>query len=214
MLLPANQFRRHFDPLGVETQVFEMPAEMGRAGHLFGRKLDGTRRRFVLIGHLDTVFEAVVCTGTDFIPVTSTNSFSTVEAATETVFSGLSDDTTYYFRVRAQNHNNIYTGWTETILSTKTVPAGTAPAAVTNLSALSGNGLTPAGQIQLSWTAPTDIAGGANPLYDLRYSTEAAITMAPTEANNSRPIHIRLIQTPPETAPRVLRAKPRRYLAR
>jgi glutamate carboxypeptidase len=35
-----------------------MPEEMGRAGHLFGRKLDGRAKKFVLIGHLDTVFEA------------------------------------------------------------------------------------------------------------------------------------------------------------
>jgi glutamate carboxypeptidase len=31
---------------------------MERAGHLFGRKLTGSGKKFVLIGHLDTVFEA------------------------------------------------------------------------------------------------------------------------------------------------------------
>ncbi|MBT8102080.1 MAG: M20/M25/M40 family metallo-hydrolase [Gammaproteobacteria bacterium] len=50
--------RRELDRLGLETEWVEMPEEMGRAGHLFGRKLDGTTRKFVLIGHLDTVFEA------------------------------------------------------------------------------------------------------------------------------------------------------------
>ena len=36
----------------------ELPPEMERAGHLFGRKLMGSGKKFVLIGHLDTVFEA------------------------------------------------------------------------------------------------------------------------------------------------------------
>ena len=36
----------------------ELPPEMQRAGHLFGRKLGGNGRKFLLIGHLDTVFEA------------------------------------------------------------------------------------------------------------------------------------------------------------
>ncbi len=49
--------RRELDALGLETEWIEMPPEMNRAGHLFGRKSgDGTR--FLLIGHLDTVFEA------------------------------------------------------------------------------------------------------------------------------------------------------------
>ena len=34
-----------------------MPAEVNRAGHLFARK-EGEGKRFLLIGHLDTVFEA------------------------------------------------------------------------------------------------------------------------------------------------------------
>lgn len=54
----GDVMRRELDSLGLDTEWIEMPAEMGRAGHLFGRKLDGTGRRFVLIGHLDTVFEA------------------------------------------------------------------------------------------------------------------------------------------------------------
>jgi glutamate carboxypeptidase len=46
------------DALGLETEWIDMPEEMGRAGHLFGRKLDGEGPAFLLIGHLDTVFEA------------------------------------------------------------------------------------------------------------------------------------------------------------
>ena len=49
--------RRELDALGLETEWIEMPPEMNRAGHLFGRK-GGDGKRFLLIGHLDTVFEA------------------------------------------------------------------------------------------------------------------------------------------------------------
>jgi glutamate carboxypeptidase len=49
--------RRELDALGLATEWIEMPAEMQRAGHLFARK-EGEGRRFLLIGHLDTVFEA------------------------------------------------------------------------------------------------------------------------------------------------------------
>lgn len=49
--------RRELDSLGLETEWIDMPPEVERAGHLFGRK-DGKGKRFLLIGHLDTVFEA------------------------------------------------------------------------------------------------------------------------------------------------------------
>lgn len=49
--------RRELDDLGLDTEWIDMPPEMDRAGHLFGRK-DGAGRRFLMIGHLDTVFEA------------------------------------------------------------------------------------------------------------------------------------------------------------
>ena len=49
--------QRELDALGLETEWIDMPAEMNRAGHLFGRK-DGDGKKFLLIGHLDTVFEA------------------------------------------------------------------------------------------------------------------------------------------------------------
>ncbi len=49
---------REMESLGLETEWIELPPEMERAGHLFGRKLTGSGKKFVLIGHLDTVFEA------------------------------------------------------------------------------------------------------------------------------------------------------------
>ncbi|MBT8039318.1 MAG: M20/M25/M40 family metallo-hydrolase [Gammaproteobacteria bacterium] len=49
--------RRQLDALGLETEWIEMPPEMNRGGHLFGRK-GGKGNKFLLIGHLDTVFEA------------------------------------------------------------------------------------------------------------------------------------------------------------
>jgi len=48
--------RRELDALGLETEWEPMPPEMNRAGHLLGHK-DGTGKKFLLIGHLDTVFE-------------------------------------------------------------------------------------------------------------------------------------------------------------
>ena len=50
--------RKELDELGFQTRWVEMPKEMHRAGHLFG-KLEGDRgEKILLIGHLDTVFEA------------------------------------------------------------------------------------------------------------------------------------------------------------
>jgi glutamate carboxypeptidase len=49
--------RRELDALGLETEWIDMPPENNRAGHLFGRK-DGAGPKFLLIGHLDTVFES------------------------------------------------------------------------------------------------------------------------------------------------------------
>ncbi len=53
----GDVMRRELDELGLETEWIEMPPEMNRAGHLFGRK-GGEGQKFLLIGHLDTVFEA------------------------------------------------------------------------------------------------------------------------------------------------------------
>jgi len=49
--------RRELDMLGLQTEWIELPEAVNRAGHLFARK-DGSGARFLLIGHLDTVFEA------------------------------------------------------------------------------------------------------------------------------------------------------------
>lgn len=49
--------RRELDAIGLQTEWIDMPEEVGRAGHLFGRK-EGEGSNFLLIGHLDTVFEA------------------------------------------------------------------------------------------------------------------------------------------------------------
>ena len=50
--------RRELEGLGFEVEWVELPPEMDRAGHIFGRKATGSGKKFVLIGHLDTVFEA------------------------------------------------------------------------------------------------------------------------------------------------------------
>tara|TARA_R110002049_G_scaffold297165_2_gene485927 strand:+ start:2090 stop:3409 length:1320 start_codon:yes stop_codon:yes gene_type:complete len=49
---------REFEAAGFETRWIDMPEEVNRAGHLFARH-DGTKGpRILMIGHLDTVFEA------------------------------------------------------------------------------------------------------------------------------------------------------------
>ena len=48
---------RELEALGLATQWIDMPADVRRAGHLVGRK-DGEGTRFLLIGHLDTVYES------------------------------------------------------------------------------------------------------------------------------------------------------------
>ena len=50
--------QRELDALGFDTRWVDMPAEVNRAGHLFGRRDRGNRPRVLMIGHLDTVFEA------------------------------------------------------------------------------------------------------------------------------------------------------------
>ena len=50
--------RRELDAIGLETEWIEMPPEVNRAGHLFGRSGSGRGPRILMIGHLDTVFEA------------------------------------------------------------------------------------------------------------------------------------------------------------
>ena len=52
----GDVMRRELDAVGLKSEWIEMPAEMNRAGHVFGQK-DGSGKKFLLIGHLDTVFE-------------------------------------------------------------------------------------------------------------------------------------------------------------
>jgi len=53
----GNVMAGELDALGLETRWIDMPEEMNRAGHLFATK-KGQGQKFLLIGHLDTVFEA------------------------------------------------------------------------------------------------------------------------------------------------------------
>jgi glutamate carboxypeptidase len=51
-------FRAALDSLGFETRWIDMPPEMHRAGHLFAEHRGKSgRKRILLIGHFDTVFE-------------------------------------------------------------------------------------------------------------------------------------------------------------
>ncbi|HEX5128340.1 MAG TPA: M20/M25/M40 family metallo-hydrolase [Usitatibacter sp.] len=50
--------RAELDDLGFETRWAEMPVGMKRAGHLVATRKGDHGRRVLLIGHLDTVFEA------------------------------------------------------------------------------------------------------------------------------------------------------------
>ncbi len=49
---------RELEALGFEAEWIDMPDEMQRAGHLFGRRYVDGKKRVLMIGHLDTVFEA------------------------------------------------------------------------------------------------------------------------------------------------------------
>jgi glutamate carboxypeptidase len=51
-------FRAEFDKLGFKTQWVDMPKEVQRAGHLVATREGRQGKRVLLIGHLDTVFEA------------------------------------------------------------------------------------------------------------------------------------------------------------
>ena len=54
----GDVMRRELEGLGFDVEWVELPPEMERAGHIFGRKATGSGKKFVMIGHLDTVFEA------------------------------------------------------------------------------------------------------------------------------------------------------------
>ena len=52
------EFDTAFQAIGFNTEWIEMPKEMNRAGHLFARIQGDKGKKLLLIGHLDTVFEA------------------------------------------------------------------------------------------------------------------------------------------------------------
>lgn len=51
-------FSDAFEKIDFETQWISMPEEMQRAGHLFAKTEGTSGKKLLLIGHLDTVFEA------------------------------------------------------------------------------------------------------------------------------------------------------------
>jgi glutamate carboxypeptidase len=51
-------FRQQFDQLGFKTEWIELPPEVQRAGHLVATRQGTQGKRLLLLGHLDTVFEA------------------------------------------------------------------------------------------------------------------------------------------------------------
>ena len=53
----GSVLRVELDALGFETRWIDMPPEMLRGGHLFGKHAGNRGEKVLLIGHLDTVFE-------------------------------------------------------------------------------------------------------------------------------------------------------------
>jgi glutamate carboxypeptidase len=51
-------YRKEFDQLGFTTRWIDMPPAMQRAGHLLATRDGKQGKRLLLLGHLDTVFEA------------------------------------------------------------------------------------------------------------------------------------------------------------
>jgi glutamate carboxypeptidase len=51
-------YRAEFDKLGFKTRWVDMPKDMQRAGHLVATREGKQGKRVLMIGHLDTVFEA------------------------------------------------------------------------------------------------------------------------------------------------------------
>jgi len=54
----GKEFDAAFSAIGFATQWIEMPTDMNRAGHLFASIKGKIGKKLLLIGHLDTVFEA------------------------------------------------------------------------------------------------------------------------------------------------------------
>ncbi len=54
----AKLYRAEFEKLGFKTSWLDLPPEMRRAGHLVATREGKQGKRLLLLGHLDTVFEA------------------------------------------------------------------------------------------------------------------------------------------------------------
>lgn len=54
----GDLFAEEFNKIGFKTTWYDMPQEMNRAGHLFAENQGDSGKKLLLIGHLDTVFEA------------------------------------------------------------------------------------------------------------------------------------------------------------
>jgi glutamate carboxypeptidase len=54
----GKRYRAEFEQLGFKTSWIELPAEVRRAGHLVATREGKQGKRLLLLGHLDTVFEA------------------------------------------------------------------------------------------------------------------------------------------------------------
>ena len=54
----GNVMARELEAAGLDTRWIDMPEEVNRAGHLFARHDGNKGPRILMIGHLDTVFEA------------------------------------------------------------------------------------------------------------------------------------------------------------
>lgn len=54
----GREFNSAFKAINFDTEWIEMPIEMNRAGHLFASIKGSKGKKLLLIGHLDTVFEA------------------------------------------------------------------------------------------------------------------------------------------------------------
>ena len=53
----GDEFAEQFEEIGFETTWYDM-SEVDRSGHLFAETKGNKGKRLLLIGHLDTVFEA------------------------------------------------------------------------------------------------------------------------------------------------------------
>jgi hypothetical protein len=117
-----------------------------------------------------TVYQAVVATNAGFTAGVTTNTVTTSDASTSTVFTGLTQGTAYFFRVRAVNHGGAGSDFTAALSTTTDSPA--APLAT----APSGAGFTSVGitSVTFQWTTnnnPTSLNYQASVSADSTFAT-------------------------------------------